>query len=152
MELFAIKKLGTMKPFAAEDADKFSELTEGQTYRIKVSRPRNVQFHRKYFALLNLVFENMPHDYSVETQAGQTVFIKSVTELLWHIKMQLGHYETKTTIGGRVTYEAKSISFASMDEHDFAKFYDSSIDIILKYFLVGSNKEELEEAVIIEFT
>lgn len=151
MEIYVAKKFGSLRPFSSEDAEKFAELTEDQPYKIKVSRPRNVKFHAKYFALLNIVKNSLPEGFALTTPTGETIPVNSVNSLLWHIKMQNGHYEEKMTLGGRITYEAKSISFASMDEHEFQKFYSESIDVILKYFLVGADREELEEAVIMEF-
>jgi len=77
--------------------------------------------------------------------------VKTTDDILWHIKMQTGHYEKKVTMGGKVTFEAKSISFSKMDEAQFQAFYDRAIDVVLKYFLVGVNKEDLEEIIVHEF-
>lgn len=151
MELYVVKKFGTLRPYAAEDADEFSTMQEDQPYKIKVSRPRNVKFHRKYFVLLKLVLDNLPEGFALVTPVGNRIPVNSVKSLLWHIKMQNGYYTEKMTLGGRITYEADSISFGSMDEPAFQKFYSESIDTILKYFLVGADRSELEEAVIMEF-
>jgi len=151
MEIHVVKKFGTLRPYSSDDAEGFSELVEDQPYKVKISRPRNVRFHAKYFALLNLVKDNLPEDFALTTPTGETIPVNSVKSLLWHIKMQNGHYTEKMTMGGRITYEADSISFAKMDEASFQKFYDASIDTILKYFLVGADRKELEEAVIMEF-
>lgn len=151
MEIYLEPKFGRLHPSTADDADKIGKMKPGSVYKAKVTMPRNVRFHQKYFVLLDLVFSSLPEGFCLETPDGQKVPVRSVDDLLWHIKMQLGHYEKKVTIGGRVTYQAKSISFGKMDNAAFDKFYSESIDIILKYFLVGVNREELEEEVIFRF-
>lgn len=152
MEVFVVANFGLLRPATDEDAQKLKGCQDGQTYRIKLSRPRNIQFHRKYFALLGLVCDNLPEDFALIAPDGTRIAVHGVEDILWHIKMQLGHYEKKITMGGKVLYEAKSINFASMDDHDFQKFYSGSIDVVLKYFLVGAQREALEEAVIVDFS
>jgi len=151
MEFYAVKKMGVLKPYDRTEAEKLHKMREGEAYKVKVSMLRNVRFHRKFFALLGIVFDNLPESIGVKTPDGQQVVIRSVADLLWQIKMQIGHYEQKITLGGKITYEAKSISFASMDEAEFQDFYSQAVDVILKYFLPESNREELEEVVAMEF-
>lgn len=151
MEVFIVKSLGVLKPYTAEDADLIRSMREGEVYRAKVSMPRNVKFHRKYFSLLSLVYDNLPEHLPLQSIDGKPIRVRSVEDLLWHIKMQLGHYERRMTLGGRVTYEAKSISFAAMDEAEFSEFYDRSLDVILRYFLPETNREELEEIIALTY-
>lgn len=151
MEFFAVKKMGILRPYDRADAEQLGKMREGEVYRVKVSMPRNIKFHKKFFTLLALVFDNLPDEIPAKMPDGQPVVIRAVDDLLWHIKMQVGHYEQKVTLGGRVTYEAKSISFAAMDEAEFSEFYNSAVDVILKYFLPETNAEELEEMIAISF-
>ena len=65
--------------------------------------------------------------------------------------MQVGYYEKKVTLGGRITYEAKSTRFSAMDEAQFQEYYDRAVDVILKYFLPETNREELEEIILMTF-
>lgn len=134
-----------------EDLEVIKKMKHGERYRAKVTLPRNVKFHRKFFALLNLVFESLPDSRIVNEETGLVVPIKTIESLLWHIKMQMGHYEQKLTLGGVITYETKSISFAVMDENEFNDFYSRAMDVILIYFLVGADREELQEMVILNF-
>lgn len=151
MEFYAVKKLGVLKPYDPEDLEKLHSMREGEVYRVRVSMPRNIKFHKKYFTLINLVFDNLPEQIPARTPDGEPIQIRTRKDLLWHIKMQVGHYEQKVTIGGRITYEAKSISFAKMDEAEFSKFYDDSIDVILKYFLPETNRNELIEIIAMSY-
>jgi hypothetical protein len=97
------------------------------------------------------VYDNLPEEIPARMPDGEPIQIRSRKELLWHIKMQIGHYEQKVTLGGRVTYEAKSISFAAMDEAEFEEFYNAAIDVVLKYFLPETNREELTEIIALTY-
>lgn len=151
MEFFAVKKMGILRPYDRTDAERIGKMRDGEPYRVKVSMPRNIKFHKKFFALLALVFDNLPEEIPAKMPDGNPVEIRSIDDLLWHIKMQVGHYEKRVTLGGRVTYEAKSISFASMDEAEFQDFYDRAMAVILKYFLPETNREEVEEMIALTF-
>lgn len=152
MDILVVPKFGKLWPSTGSDADKIAKLTAGEEYKIKPVKPRNPRFHRKYFKLLDIVYNNLPEGFSIITPAGQEVKVRSKDDLLWHIKMQAGHYEQRVTMGGRITYDALSIDFYSMDDASFSDFYNTSIDIILKHFLKGAKRRELEEMVILEFS
>ena len=151
MEFFAVKKLGKLHPFGSEDADLLKKMKEGEAYRVKVSMPRNIKFHKKYFVLLNITFNNLPEEMPICTPDGKRIEIKTIDSLLWHIKMQAGHYEERMTLGGRKILEAKSIAFHRMDAPEFEEFYNRSIDVILKYFLIGTGKQDLAAEVAASF-
>lgn len=99
MEFFAVKKMGILRPYDRADAEQLGKMREGEVYRVKVSMPRNIKFHKKFFTLLALVFDNLPDEIPAKMPDGQPVVIRSVDDLLWHIKMQVGHYEQKVTRG-----------------------------------------------------
>ncbi len=151
LDLFLQNTITGFRVIYPEDQEKKKTLTLNEIYRVKVTNPRNIKFHWKFYALLNVVSDNLPHDFKLTTAHGQEIEIKTTDSLLCHIKMQIGHYEEKVTIGGKITYEAKSISFSKMDEAQFQAFYSSAIDVILKYFLVGADRESLEDIIIHEF-
>lgn len=152
MKLFLTKtKTGTLAPAHNDDREKLKKWPTGELLQCSVTVPRNAGFHRKYFAMLQLVFDNLP-----ETQwkvGSNTVEIRTVEELLWHIKFQTGSYQQKMTLGGKIVYEPKSISFAAMDNEAFHEFYQRSLDVICKYFLPlnEAERQELEERIILEF-
>lgn len=151
MEFFAVKKMGILRPYDRTDAEAIGKMRDGEPYRVKVSMPRNIRFHKKFFALLNLVFDNLPEYIPTKTPDGEPIQIRTTEDLLWHIKMQVGHYTTRVTLGGKIVHEADSISFASMDEAEFQDFYDRAMAVILKYFLPETNREEIEEMIALTF-
>jgi hypothetical protein len=150
MEIYLTRTPIGLKPAYDADLEKMRKVKMGDTVKVELTMPRNVKFHRKFFGLLNIVFDNMQTPAIFQTPTGQEIEIKSVNDLLWHVKMQTGHYEQKVTLGGKIVFEAKSISFASMGEDEFEKFYSDTIDVILKYFL-ECDKKDLIEMVISDF-
>lgn len=125
------------------DYDKAKKWRTGQSKECEVKEPRNYRFHKKFFALVNLCFENLPERYDSVYPTPQT--------LLNELKFQVGHCDEHRTLGGKITYIPKSINFASMDQFQFEEFYDSVLNVILKYFMAGVEKQHIAEMIAIEF-
>lgn len=101
----------------ADDAglDLLRHLKQGELVRAEITKPRNVRFHRKFFALLNLVW----------SATGEW---SSVEDLLIELKVRLGL--TKEIVirqTGEVVKVPGSISFAKMDETQFSEFYEKAL-------------------------
>ena len=109
-------------------------IKQGETVSVEVRQPRNVYHHRKFFALLNLVFENQEKYETVE-------------QLLTIFKIGTGHYETMVMKNG-LAYIPKSISFAKMDQGEFEEFWDKCIKLITTRILPGVTKESLEREIL----
>ncbi len=131
-EMYLIKSsTGGYYPADTESRNSSDRLKIGETYKMKYSKPRNYAFHKKYFALLNLAHDNQEEYDSFES------FRDAVT-------MQAGWYDNHKSFCGNYIYKPKSISFTQMDEVEFGKLYDKTINVILKYVMVGSTQEEIE--------
>ena len=107
-------------------------LEAGRDVKVKVSKPRNAKFHRKYFALLHLAHDNQ--DFYDENNFE--AFRREVA-------LRAGFYEEHVHVTGKVSYLPKSISFAKMDGLEFDELYSKSIDVIIKHFMVGTDPDEL---------
>lgn len=128
-------------PFGEEDVELMKRLTFGEIFRAEWKKLRNGKFHRKFFALLKITRENMPH-----TIAEQRGIVNEKT-LLIDLKILLGHYDLFVTMEGKPIYEPKSISFASMDQIEFEAFYQQTVDMVLQKYLVGMDERSLQNAV-----
>jgi hypothetical protein len=106
----------------------------GEFVEVDIRRPRNVQFHRKFFALLHVVFHNQERYEDFEA------FRKEVT-------MRCGWWREHHHVTGKISYEAKSIAFHKMDEIEFAELYEKAISVILEHFIPGIDVAELEREV-----
>lgn len=142
-KVYLVKTLNGLMPAQDSDKEALRNLKLNETYLAEIKQPRNIKFHQKYWALVNLVYSNLPEDFCIETTDGQKDYIKSADNLHWHIKCQCGILERKITLGGKINYEVGSIAFHKMDESEFAEFYSKALDVIIKYFLIGTEKEEL---------
>lgn len=82
----------------------------GSCVSVEWSRPRNVQFHRLYWALVNTVAE------AIGVKPNNVHCL---------IKLRTGHYTLIQTKSGRVQVP-KSISFAKMDQAQFNTFFNDA--------------------------
>lgn len=129
MKFFAFKKLnGTLVPCHNSDWEAAKKLKPNKEYQVEVKQPRNLKFHRKFFALVNMVFENQER-------------YNNVDRLRKDLTIEAGYYETWIDLQGVEQTEAKSISFSSMDEDEFSELYNRIIDVIVQYF--HFNKQDI---------
>ena len=138
MDIYVSNQPQGLVPLYDSDLENKQRLKMGQVYLVKVSKPRNIKFHKKFFALLRLVFDNLPE--SIQKQTG----INSVDDLLLCLKYELGYCE-EVTINGSTFVKTKSISFASMDEVEFEKFFDKCLQVITTTYLGIDEEDILEE-------
>jgi hypothetical protein len=134
VELYLTRRLNRLCPVGPGDEEALRELPEGRVLRVKVTRLRNVQHHRKFMALLGAVF---PHQSAYATFDD---FRKAIA-------IELGHFRTCVLLDGRTMVEAKSISFAQMDQLQFDEFYTAAVELICAKVIPGINKPELEQQV-----
>ena len=126
-------------PCWKDDLEKLQRLDD-HTYKCVITQPRNLGHHRKYWALLNLVYDNLPEHLEHN--------IRSVEDLHYEMKLQTGWREKYITMGGQVVWKVKSISFEKMTQEEFEDFYDICLVVISRYILPGITKEELINQII----
>lgn len=139
MKIWLKRTLSGLAPADNESERVLKKYKIGDTVRADIIKPRNVMHHRKYWALLNMVFDNLPEHLEPH--------IKNVDELHYEIKLQTGHREIHNTLGGQEIWKAKSISFSSMDQNEFEDYYNSALDVVCKYILPGVDISELTNEV-----
>ena len=125
-----VKHLTSLRPSDSAGEEMLRNIKHGELVSIEVRRPRNVYHHRKFFALLNIVFENQEKYQTVE-------------QLLTMFKIATGHCETMETPKGTI-YIPKSIAFHKMDQDEFSLFWDKCIKLVVTRILPGITKEDLE--------
>lgn len=127
-------------PMYDSDLDEKHRLHIGDNVLCTIKRPRNYEFHKKYFALLRLTVANLPHLIQQQMQ------IFTEEDLLDCLKIDLGLFTTRWH-GGRQIVKTGSISFAKMDNTEFEKFFSRSVDAILRIYLRGTDRQALIEEV-----
>ena len=133
-ELWVMRKLDHLVPVNAQALDDLRKLKAGEWYLSEIRKPRNVDHHRKFMAILQAVY---PHQDMWPTFNS---FRKAFTAAL-------GHGEVVTAKDGRRYIDANSISFATMDQDEFSEFYDKAIDFVLTKILPGVDSRDLEREV-----
>ena len=122
MILYITKQLNnTLIAVDATDYEKIKKIKVGSIYQCEVKQPRNLGFHRKFFALINMVYENQE-------------MYNNIDHLRKELIIEAGYYNERITLQGEVLKEARSISFAKMKQDDFNELYDRVVDVIVKYF------------------
>jgi len=135
MEVLVVKTInGLLKPAFDEDKEKFSQFPKDGYFEIKYTKRRNIRFHRKFFALLKIAYENQS-DYRLMEDLRRDLIITS------------GHYEELVNaITGEVYKIAKSISFNSMDETEFSLIYEDVKNVIIRW--LGVSNEDIENEIL----
>lgn len=107
------------------------KIAKGSIITVSFVKERNPLFHKKFFALMNLVFENQEH-------------YKTLDELRYDLTVEAGFYTESTNLfTGEVKRNAKSIAFGNMDEIEFSELYNRMLDTIVRVF--QWEKTDIEE-------
>ncbi len=140
MEIYCRVTANGLVPLYNSDLEEKKRLREGETVLCTIKKPRNYEFHKKFFALLRLTIDNMPE------QIADKLGVYDEEDLLACMKLNLGLFTTAWYQNTQVV-KLSSISFAKMDETEFQKFYDRCINLVLSIFLQGTTRQELLEEI-----
>ncbi len=122
----------------------FEKLRSGVPVLAKVTVPRNPRFHRKFFAMLHVAYDN--HDWpTIQTQHGPARC--TFEQFRKYVTVKAGFFEMGATPQGKPRAEAKSIKFGKMDEAEFEQVYSAVLDVILMEFLANWTDKDMERAV-----
>ena len=125
---------GKLIPSSEKSIKIFNKVNIGSEILVDYKAKRNTQFHKKGFALLNLVFQNQDRYINLE-------------DLRTEFKLKAGLYSTHITTKGKLIYIPKSMSFSELDENEFEELYSKFIDIALKDF-VKMDRKNFEESIL----
>lgn len=119
MDIWLTRTLAGLVPAdeAAKQAVKRWKI--GETLKCSVRKPRCYTNHKRYFALLNLTFENQDKYTSFEH------FRKAV-------QIAAGHVDELITIDGEVVFLPKSIAYDALDEMEFSKVFGETMTVCAK--------------------
>lgn len=124
------RKLAILEPVTEIDREMLLDIPEGADLTVRVSRSRSPRQHRLFWALLQLVVDN--HDH-----------YKRPEQLLEWLKVRLGYVDETVWHDGQVWFKTKSISFASMGQDQFRKFFSMAVDLIVTEVIIGMDMSAL---------
>ena len=107
----------------------FKRFKVGDLVELEHKAVRNLRFHSKYFAVLNLTFNNQ------DITADRNEFREAV-------QIHAGFWHYQKLIDGSEVKRSDSISFAKMDDITFEDLYSKVFDTCLH--ILGVQSEELE--------
>ena len=135
MKLFVKNTINGLVPCDDNDYEEKKKLKLGEVYQVTISRPRNYEFHKKYFALINCAWEYL--------NEKQIEFFKDINNFRKTMELAAGHSEMVYSINRKEFVEqVLSIAFDKMDNDQFQDLYNRVFDVILKYPLKNISQED----------
>ncbi|MBR3855614.1 MAG: DUF1367 family protein [Bacteroidaceae bacterium] len=141
MDIFCKVTAYGLVPLYDSDYDLKKRLRVGSVVKCKVSNPRNYEHHKKFFALVRLTFDNLPYNLAEYWN------IRNEEDMLRRFKRDLGYFRTSLNERGEKEIEYQSISFSAMEQHEFERFYNQCIDLVLYKYIKGIDREDLIEEI-----
>jgi hypothetical protein len=119
MDIFLTRTLSGLAPADEEAKQAIRRWRIGETLKCSVRKPRDYTNHKRYFALLNLTFENQEKYSSFEH------FRKAV-------QIAAGHVDELITLEGEIVFIPKSIAYDALDEMEFCKVFGETMTVCAK--------------------
>ncbi len=142
--LFLRRLYNTLIPIDSSGMEAFEKIKPNAVVKCEVTRPRNIGYHRRFFALLDLAFDawEMP-----ETEYRGQKIQKNRERFRKDLLIMAGHYEVVVNLKGELRYEAKSMSFANMAQDEFEALYSSVVDVILQKVMSTYTRGDLDRVI-----
>lgn len=130
-----------LKPLYDDDFEEKKKLRIGQTYKAKVTVPRNLQFHRKYWSMITCAWDLLTEK--------QREFFGNKESFRKTLQVAAGHCERVFHLRLREWVEVpKSIAFDKMSGDEFEELYRGVREVLLTVFLKHLTIEQFEETMI----
>lgn len=124
-------------PMYDSDSDLKHHLKLGSVVRCTVRSPRNYKYHKKFWALVRITFDNLPV-LNVERMG-----IRNVEDMLKRFKRDLGYFSSSINDRGEREIEYQSISFSKMEQNEFETFFNECVDLVVYHYLKGIDRDDL---------
>jgi hypothetical protein len=135
--LFRITRLAGIKALAPADPQAEEWLAKKKPdshLMVDATQPRNLRYHRKFFAFLNVIFANQ--DRFVDFDLFRE-----------DLMIEMGYVERWVSRTGAIRERAKSISFSQMDQDEFDRVYKSFVEHVCTKVIPGLDDMDLEREV-----
>jgi hypothetical protein len=129
VEVILKKTLRGFVPAYPDDEEKIKKFKLGSMVKATIKTARNIKFHKKFFALLNVIYKNQEMFDNLDIMRS-------------YLTIKAGFYDATTTDKG-VFVTPKSISFAKMDNIEFEEFYYAIIRVVCSSLIPGLDRADL---------
>lgn len=106
----------------------------GSEVTLTRAKPRGLQFHKRFFALINVFFQQQDHFQSIEAFRRYLI-------------INAGWYSTTVWPNGHTEFFADSIAFSKMDQEEFDKMKNEIAKVIIKEILTPSHEQWVWEEI-----
>ena len=135
MKLLVVNTPRGLVPLGDDDYEQKRKLKLGETYSVEVKVVRNVDFHRKYFALIAYAWEFL-NEQETENFRKYIEIAAGHCDVIFHPRLQ------------EFVEIPKSIAFAKMDNTAFSDLYGRVKDVIFSIIGDRITQEEFERLLI----
>lgn len=132
---------GQLVPTNEMSRELVGKIAMGKVLVGEFRQQRNPRFHAKVICLLRFAFDLW--DAPALEYKGIPV-AKTFERFRKDITILAGHYEATVNMRGEVRLEAKSISFAKMDEAEFSAYYQTLLAVVWERILSSKGYESAE--------
>lgn len=143
MKFLVINTPHGLVPYGDEDYEEKKKLKDGTTYSVEIKVARNLDFHRKYFAMISYAWDFL--------NEAETATFRTKENFRKYLEISAGHCEVIYHPRLQEFVEIpKSISFGSMDNTEFDNLYQRVKDVV--FSLIGGRVSEDEfERLVLDF-
>jgi len=138
MKIWVQKKEGKLFPCDVEDQIAINKLTR-EPIQVVIKESRNPRHHRKYFAFIKTVFDNLPEKFE-KNWSDVEVFRRTM-------QMYAGYYDETISLKGETHLQPKSIAFDKLDETGFSELHTKVKNVIGKHILPEMDMEIFENEI-----
>ena len=126
---------GILSPACDMELEKLNKFKSGCQYTVEIKNTRNPLFHKKVFSFLHHCFEYWSSDREFLSESRQFDVFRS------HLTVLAGFYDEYVSIHGEVRIEAKSLSYASMNQAEFEELYNALIQAAMRNIFHTADEE-----------
>lgn len=141
MEFHLAKSGNTFIPASDKDKAKIDKIGQGEVVLAKSVDQRVLGFHRKYFALIDLAYENLPEKFDG--------YFGTPDDLRRELTILAGFYKEHKDFYGNTVKTAESISFGKMSQERFEQLYSKTLTLVCR--LIGVDESDVLDQ-LMEFT
>lgn len=141
MEIMLKRTLRGLEPTDETALAYLRRVKQGDVVLCEVRRPRSLAQHRKFRALLNLVWAATGNWDSVEDLHNEIKFRTG-----WVTRQRVVDHRTGEVIGEIVV--PRSTSFDGMDQDEFNQYMESAIRVVCEELMPGVDDSMLREEIL----
>lgn len=138
MRFHLAKSGNTFIPATEQDKQKMDKIGQNEVVTASSVDQRNYQFHKKYFALIALAYENLPEKFDG--------YFATPDDLRKELTILAGFYKEHKDFYGNTVKTAESISFDKMNSERFEQLYQKTLTLVCR--LLGIEESEVLDQLI----